>query len=66
MWPLRQRNGSRVIVSPPRETDGGFFYVKTQIGRPGGAVTFSTGDSRYPMGDIILDKFEVENLALTS
>jgi hypothetical protein len=59
MRPLRQRNGSRVIVSPPRETDGGFFCVKTQIGWPSGAVTLSTGD-------IILDEFEVENLALTS
>jgi hypothetical protein len=48
-----------VIVSPPRETDGGFFYVKTQLGWPSGAVTLSTGD-------IILDEFEVENLALTS
>src|SRR5450759_4299173 len=45
MRPLRQRNGSRVIVSPPRETDGGVFYVKTQIGWPSGAVTLSTGDS---------------------
>ena len=32
MRPLRQRNGSRAIVSPPRETGGGFFMSKRKSG----------------------------------
>jgi hypothetical protein len=43
MRPHRQRNGSRVIVSPPREIEGGIFYVRPQIGWLRGGATFSCG-----------------------
>jgi len=66
MRPLRQRNGSRVIVSLLGNRRR-VFYVKTQIGRPSGAVTLSTGDSLCLLVvDIILDEFGVQHLALTS
>src|ERR1019366_9434328 len=60
MRPLRQRNGSRVIVSPPRETGGGVFMSIRKSDDP-------TAESPSPpeivcilVVDAIIDEFEVE------
>src|ERR1700689_5818074 len=60
MRPIRQRNGSRVIVSPPRETDGGFFMSKRKSGGHA-AESPSPREIVCTLGvDAIIDEFEVE------
>src|ERR1039458_5296712 len=60
MRPLRQRNGSRVIVSPPRETDGGFFMSKRKSdSRAAGSPTPPEVVCTLVV-DNTFDEFEVE------
>ena len=66
MRPLRQRNGSRVIVSPPRETGGGFFMSKRKSDGHAAESPSPPEIVCVLVVHIILDEFEVENLALTS
>src|SRR5260370_38292912 len=60
MRPLRQRNGSRVIVSPPRETGGGFFMSKRKSGVHAAESSSPPEIVCILVGDAIIDEFEVE------
>src|SRR5260370_42130979 len=60
MRPLRQRNGSRVIVSPPRETGGGFFMSKRKSGGHAAASPSPPAIVCILVVDAIIDEFEVE------
>src|ERR1039458_1625408 len=60
MRPLRQRNGSRVIVSPPRETDGGFFMSKHKSGARAAESPSPREIVCTLVVDAIIDEFEVE------
>src|ERR1700688_3107221 len=60
MRPLRQRNGSRVIVSPPRETDGGFFMSKRKSGAHAAESPSPREIVCTLVVDAIIDEFEVE------
>src|SRR5260370_18985799 len=60
MRPLRQRNGSRVIVSPPRETGRGFFMSKRKSGGHAAASPSPPAIICILVVDAIIDEFEVE------
>jgi hypothetical protein len=60
MRPLRQRNGSRVIVSPPRETGGGFFMSKRKSGDHAAESPSPPEIVCILVVDAIIDEFEVE------
>src|SRR5258708_39203890 len=60
MRPLRQRNGSRVIVSPPRETGGGFFMSKRKSGGHAAESSSPPVIGCILVVDAIIDEFEVE------
>src|ERR1022692_3135267 len=60
MRPLRQRNGSRVIVSPPRETGGGFFMSKHKSGARAAESPSPREIVCTLVVDAIIDEIEVE------
>src|SRR5664279_5688888 len=60
MRPLRQRNGSRVIVSPPRETGGGFFMSKRKSGGHAAGSPSPPEIVCILVVDAVIDEVEVE------
>src|ERR1700730_10220806 len=60
MRPLRQRNGSHVIVSPPRETDGGFFMPKHKSGGRSAESPSPPEMVCTLVVDAVIDEIEVE------